>query len=154
VNFVVRQTKILVSSDDRNADRTTDDHLGTSRKSIGSLRIAICFFLVALGFTLGVVALALVSNKFGNTDTIGLALLGLAGCVSTTGICYLRLRFRTAALIGLLAAPLAILLLFVLFWLFLILTAAANGWVALTECATGFASASVGAGESLSCLKA
>lgn len=114
-----------MSFNDQNLGRT-DDHVGTSRDPGGNFRRVICVLLVILGIALGVIALALVSNMFGNTDIIGLPLVGLAGGVLTTGISHLFFRFRTAALIGLLAAPFAIVLLIVLFWLILILTAVVN----------------------------
>lgn len=62
----------------------------------------------------------LVSNKYGNTDTIGLALLGLAGWIVATGVAYLFKRFKLAVFIGALAAPLPIVAIFILFWLPLI----------------------------------
>lgn len=115
-----------MSYDDRNADQNIDDRLRTPSDTFSSWRIVICLLLILSGVTLGVTALALVSNQFGNTDTIGLPLLGLAGWVSATGLSYLRFRFPVAALIGMIAAPLTVFSLFVLFWLWLIVTAIVN----------------------------
>lgn len=90
------------------------------RDRIGGWRLFTCTLLILAGVVSGVFALALVSNRFGNTDTIGVVLLGVAGWSFGTGISYLRTRFLNAASIGIFVAPLVVLALFVLFWLTLI----------------------------------
>ena len=64
---------------------------------------------------LGLISLALVSNLFGNTDSAGLLLLMLAGGIFATGVALLFLRTSRAALVGVLAAPMSIVLLFALY---------------------------------------
>jgi hypothetical protein len=71
--------------------------------------------MIVFGIIAGLVSLFLVSNQFGNTDSIGIILFGCAGCVLVTGICHFFLRFLYAAIVGVLAAPLLIVLLFILF---------------------------------------
>lgn len=99
------------------------DRQSQLRASIGGWRLATCTLLVFAGLVLGVVSLTLVSNRFGNTDTIGLFLLGVAGWSFGSGIAYLRTSFMYAALIGFFVAPLTIIAIFVLFWLWLIFLA-------------------------------
>jgi hypothetical protein len=90
---------------------------------IGTARVAYCLFLVCVGIIFGLIAMPLISNKYGNTDTIGLGLLGLSGWMVATGVAYLFKRFAIAAFIGVVAAPLPIVALFMLFWLLLIVFA-------------------------------
>ncbi|MEM9413819.1 MAG: hypothetical protein AAGA30_22110 [Planctomycetota bacterium] len=87
-----------------------------------SRRITVSIALIVLGLAL----LALVSNQFGNTDAIGLFLFGLAGCVFVTGVANLFLRLHYAVLVGVVAAPLLVALLFVLYWVALFATAFQN----------------------------
>jgi hypothetical protein len=77
-------------------------------------------FLILVGIICGLISMPLISNKYGNTDTVGLGLLGLAGWLVATGVAYLFKRFAIAVFIGALAAPLPIVALFMLFWLLLI----------------------------------
>jgi len=96
------------------------DRQSPSRETIGGWRLATCALLILAGIALGFVSLAIASNRFGNTDTIGLVLLGVAGWSFGTGISYLWTRFLHAAVIGVFVAPLTALALFVLFWLCLL----------------------------------
>ena len=96
------------------------------RSSDSNRRVVVSIELIAVGITIGLVSLALVSNQFGNTDTIGLVLFGIAGWVFVSGICHLFLRLPYAVLIGALMAPLSVALLFILFWAALLATAFQN----------------------------
>ena len=99
---------------------------GTPRNFAIRWRPVICLLVSLSGLSLGALALALVSNRFGNTDTIGLPLLGLAGWATGTGLLHLRFRLRDAALLGLFAAPLTVVAVFLLFWMWLAFTAVAT----------------------------
>ena len=77
-----------------------------------------------LGTVIGLVGLALVSNQFGNTDRIGFLVVGLGAFLLSTGVSSYFLRRGYAILLGVFAAPLAVLLLFVLYWVCLIIPTA------------------------------
>ncbi|MEO1529578.1 MAG: hypothetical protein AAFX06_29500 [Planctomycetota bacterium] len=87
------------------------------RQAIGRWRAFVAALLILNGCFSGIAAMLLVSNRFGNTDVIGLAMLCIAGWSAATGIALLRLRFLIAALIGLIASPVAGIFLCVLFWI-------------------------------------
>lgn len=82
--------------------------------------------MTAFGILVGVLSLALVSNRFGNTDVFGIVFFGVAGWILVAGISLFFIRFRYAAAIGLAAAPLAIVLLFILYWSLLFVTVFQN----------------------------
>lgn len=90
------------------------------------LRSTAAFALIVFGAAMGFVSFELVSNRFGNTDTLGLFLFGLAGCIFVTGVSLFFLRLPHAILVGIIAAPLSVVLLFVLFWLTLFTTVFQN----------------------------
>jgi len=62
-------------------------------------RIVIPMILVAIGTALGLLSIALVSNRFGNTDWVGLLLFPLAGGIFATGVAHLFLRLPSSALL-------------------------------------------------------
>ena len=84
--------------------------------SNGKWRSVVSVTLIMLGTLVGAVALALASNRFGNTDEVGLLLLAFAGWVVVTGIGCFFLRMRYAMIVGAIAAPLLVGLLFVSVW--------------------------------------
>lgn len=90
------------------------------RTAISTLRLVICVLLVLSGITLGMISMLLISNKYGNTDAVGLTLLGFAGWSTATGIAYVFKRFSLAVFIGAIAAPLTVVAMVVLFWSMLI----------------------------------
>lgn len=98
------------------------------KKNIGDAkqRSWLSVTLMIFGIGLGISSLALVSNQFGNTDTLGLLLFGLAAWVLVTGIGHSFMRLPYAALVGLFAAPVFVVLLFVLYWVALFSTAFQN----------------------------
>ena len=103
---------------------STNAKQSESRRLRFDLRTIIALVLLTLSIPFGILALALVSNQFGNTDTIGIRVLGFAGWLAGTGYSYLHLskNLFVSALIGLLAAPLANFVLFVLFWVLMIVS--------------------------------
>ena len=92
------------------------------RSRCGRFR-TISLVLIFFGVVTGIVGLALVSNQFGNTDTLGLPVVGLGGMALCWGFCSLFMKFRHAFLIGIAAVPLSIILLFAFYWVFVILAA-------------------------------
>ena len=90
---------------------------------VSKWRVTVSIALLLLGACLGVVGLAMVSNQFGNTDELGLIVFGCAGWLLASGVAYFFLRSKYALIIGVVGAPISILLLFVLFWIFFLSTA-------------------------------
>lgn len=106
------------------SDEISAKPVPVSRGNPRRIRVSIVF--IVFGAAIGLVSLALVSNQFGNTDSIGLFLFGGAGCIFVTGVAYLFVRFPYAVLAGIVAAPLLVGLLFVLFWMALFASAFQN----------------------------
>lgn len=79
-------------------------------------RMPIALAFIVVGVVIGLIGLALVSNQFGNTDIYGIPILGLGGMLLATGVSRFFLKLRYSVLVGILAAPVSIVLLFVLFW--------------------------------------
>ena len=96
------------------------------RDSHGMIWPVVSFVLISVGTAIGGFSLALVSNQFGNTDRMGLVLLACAVGIFTLGIGLLFLRWRYAVLVGVLAAPLAVVLLIALYWVAMLATALAR----------------------------
>lgn len=97
-----------------------------SSKPLSGLRIAACSTTIVIGIMLGLVSLALASNRFGNYDMIGVNLFGLSGGIVATGVARLFYGLRKSFAVGVLAAPLSIAALFTLFWVLVLSTAFAN----------------------------
>lgn len=89
-------------------------------------QVVVPILLVAFGAICGVTSLALISNQFGNTDSLGLILFGVASWMVVTGVSHIFIRLPMAAVIGAVAAPLMIAALFVLYWVALFATASGN----------------------------
>ena len=89
----------------------------------GKWRTAVSVALILLGTFVGVVALALISNRFGNTAEVGLLLFAFAGWILVTGICHFFFRMQYAAIVGAIASPFLVGLLFVVFWASILTTA-------------------------------
>ena len=93
-------------------------------RSLGRHGHALPIGMIVCGIAVGFAGLALVSNQFGNTDTYGLPVVALGGYLLGTGICHLFTSLRYAALIGLVAGPFSLALLFLAYWIGLFATAA------------------------------
>ena len=89
-------------------------------------RIVIPMILVAIGTALGLLSIALVSNRFGNTDWVGLLLFPLAGGIFATGVAHLFLRLPSSALLGIASTPIWAVAPFVFYWAFFFATAFQN----------------------------
>ena len=89
-------------------------------------RIVIPMILVAIGTSLGLLSIALVSNRFGNTDWVGLLLFPLAGGIFATGVAHLFLRLPSSALLGIASTPIWAVAPFVFYWAFFFATAFQN----------------------------
>lgn len=93
-----------------------------SREPVTWRRAVICCSLAAFGLILGLLSLPFMTNAFGNSDTMGLVLLGFAAWLFVTGISYIRFRFRTAALLGIVAVPWAIASPSILIWFLIMMS--------------------------------
>ncbi len=89
-------------------------------------RLVISLLFICAGLVVGVVGLALVSNQYGNTDIYGLPVVGLGGMLLCTGISSLFLKLRYSLILGVVAAPASVVLLFVLYWVLIIAAAIMN----------------------------
>ena len=97
-----------------------------SRRPYGKHGTILPVGLIVVGAGIGLAGLTLVSNVFGNTDVYGLLMVGVAGMVSGTGACHLFMKLPQALIAGLLCAPLAVALLFVVYWIAIIVAAVAR----------------------------
>ena len=89
-------------------------------------RLVVSLIFICAGFVVGVVGLALVSNQYGNTDIYGLPVVGLGGMLLFTGINSRFLKLRYSVILGIIAAPASVGLLFVLYWVSIIAAAIMN----------------------------
>ena len=103
-------------------DTDNENDSSVSKGYADRLRLSVCAILVFIGISSGVVALPLISNRYGNTDTIGVPLLAFAGWATATGVLYTRVRFFIAASAAIAVAPLTIVTLVALFWLYMIVS--------------------------------
>lgn len=87
-----------------------------------SSQILISILLIGIGLPVAIIGMALVSNRFGNTDIFGLPVVALSAMLVGTGISHLFMRLGNAVLVGILVAPASLFLLFVLYWVGIILT--------------------------------
>ena len=98
--FIPLESMMNSNANQLSASPTKDGAL-QQRVSRYKRRIPLSIALIVFGIGACLVSLALVSNQYGNTDTIGLVLFGFSGWVLVTGICHLFIQFRYAALVGL-----------------------------------------------------
>jgi uncharacterized membrane protein YcjF (UPF0283 family) len=82
--------------------------------------------LILAGAGIGLAGLVLVSNMFGNTDAIGLLVVCVAGMILGTGVCHLFMKLSHALIASLLCGPLAVGLLFIVYWLAVFVAAIAR----------------------------
>ena len=81
--------------------------------------------VIVIGAIIGVVGLVLVSNRFGNTDTLGLPVVAIGGFLLGMGISSLFMKWRYSLIVGVLLAPFSVCLLFVLVWAGILVAAGA-----------------------------
>lgn len=72
--------------------------------------------VIVIGAIIGIVGLVLVSNRFGNTDTMGLPVVTIGSFLLSTGVSSLFMKWRYSFVVGVLLAPLSVGMLFVLVW--------------------------------------
>lgn len=102
------------------------DHVSPPPTRRSAMRSAVSLLLVGCGLLVGVLGLALVSNKYGNTDIYGLPVVALGGMLLGTGICSFFAKFRYSIFVGIAAGPASLILLFILYWVAIFATAFAN----------------------------
>ncbi len=93
----------------------------------GRSRSAASVPLILSGVVVGNIGLVLVSNRYGNTETLGLPVVAAGGLLLGTGVSSLFLKLRYSVVVGVLFAPVSVILLFVLFWVCLLTFGAVGG---------------------------
>ncbi len=86
----------------------------------GQRRTWVSAGLMVAGLMCGLVGLVLVTNRYGNTGTMGLPVVGFGGLLFAVGFSHLFVKLRYAIVVGFLAGPMSVVLLFVVFWAYIL----------------------------------